>query len=92
MNTSSNLLRPFSYLGAALLLAAGLTACSTGTESGDTNVERGHEKIALDPGARHPSGGVDSTRMQRDTATSFRERQYQNARNRKDRNNDGIAD
>ncbi|UYZ58862.1 hypothetical protein [Hymenobacter latericus] len=92
MNTSSNLLRPFRYLGAALLLAAGLAACSTGTESGDTNVERGHEKEALDPGAGHPSGGVDSARLQRDTATSLRERQYQQARQAKDRNNDGRAD
>ncbi|AYA38408.1 hypothetical protein D3Y59_15950 [Hymenobacter oligotrophus] len=92
MNTSLNLLRPFRYLGAALLLAVGLAACSTGTESGDTNVERSDEKISLDPGARHPSGGVDSARIQRDTTTSLRERQYQQARQSKDRNNDGRAD
>lgn len=89
MNTSFH---PLRTLGAALLLAAGLSACSTGTESGDTNVERGHEKAPLDPGAEHPTGGIDSARVQRDTATSAQERIYDNSRNRKDRDNDGKAD
>ena len=89
MNTSFH---PLRTLGAALLLAAGLSACSTGTESGDTNVERGTSKKALDPGAGHPTGGIDSNRVQRDTATSAQERIYDGARHRKDRDNDGKAD
>jgi hypothetical protein len=92
MNTSFSSLRPLRYLGAALLLSAALSACNTGTESGDTNVERGDDKIALDPGARHPTGGVDSSRMQRDTAVSQQERIYEGGSERKDRNNDGKAD
>ncbi|MCC3157782.1 hypothetical protein LJ737_11080 [Hymenobacter sp. 15J16-1T3B] len=89
MNT---FLHPLRTLGAALLLAAGLSACSTGTDSGDTNVERGTEKKALDPGAEHPTGGIDSARVQRDTAVSAQERLYDNARDRKDHDNDGKAD
>ncbi|WP_400193437.1 hypothetical protein [Hymenobacter sp. B81] len=91
MNTSSSLLRPFRLWGAALLLAAALPACNTGTESGATNVERGPDKNT-DPGARTAAGGVDSARVRRDTATSQQVRQYEQASESKDRNNDGIAD
>ncbi|GAB3836967.1 hypothetical protein [Hymenobacter jeollabukensis] len=89
MNT---FLHPLRTLGAALLLAAGLSACSTGTESGDTNVERGTEKVARDPGAQSANGGIDTMRAQRDTAVSAQERLYDKSRNRKDRDNDGKAD
>ncbi|OON68113.1 hypothetical protein [Hymenobacter sp. CRA2] len=92
MNTSLHLLRTLRYAGAAALLAAGLTACNTGTETGDTNVERGTDKIALDPGAHHPTGGVDSARIQQDTAVSKQERMYEGGSERKDRDNDGKAD
>lgn len=88
MNTSFH---PLRTLGAALLVAASLSACSTGTESGDTNVETGTSKEARDPSGLHPTD-VDSARAQRDTATSDQERLYDNSRNRKDRDNDGKAD
>lgn len=83
MNTSIPSLRT---LGAALLLAAGLSACSSGTESGDTNVERGNEKDAItaDP--------ATSPGAQQDTAVSQQERMYENTSTRKDHNNDGKAD
>lgn len=91
MNTSSPFTRTLRLAGVAMLLASGLAACNTGDNAGATNVERGSDKIS-DPGARHPSGGVDSARIMHDTATSVQERQYRNARNSRDRNNDGKAD
>jgi hypothetical protein len=92
MNTTFHPLRPLRYLGAALLLAAGLSACSTGTESGDTNVETGHDKYPRNPGAQTANDGVDTARVQRDAAVSEQERMYQNTSGRKDHDNDGKAD
>ncbi|GAA4377384.1 hypothetical protein [Hymenobacter koreensis] len=92
MNTTSNLLRPLRLLGAALLLSAAVTACDTGDHSGATNVERGDDKINIDPGARTADGGVDSTRIQRNQTESKQEQQYERASQAKDLNNDGIED
>lgn len=81
---------------AALLLTAPLTACNTGTEAGDTNVERGSQKDK-DPAAALTQGQVngDSTtagiKTENENAPTGRE-VYEDAANRKDRNNDGIAD
>lgn len=79
---------------AAFCLSASLMSCNTGTEAGDTNVESGAVKTK-DPGAAQPSTVAD------DSITSGTSRQnpgpsnrqiYEDAANRKDRNNDGIAD
>ncbi|GAB2950164.1 hypothetical protein GCM10027048_14190 [Hymenobacter coalescens] len=92
MNTSFHPLRTLRYLAAALLLTAGLTACSTGTESGDTNVERGNQKYPRNPGAQTANDGINQERVQRDTAESQQERIYEGGSERKDKNNDGKAD
>ncbi|UYZ62849.1 hypothetical protein [Hymenobacter weizhouensis] len=81
-------------LAAALLLTSSLVACNTGTEAGDTNVERGAVKT------KDPSASQSST-VTGDSATSGTARQnpgpsnrkvYEDAADRKDRNNDGLAD
>ncbi|RTQ53254.1 hypothetical protein EJV47_00495 [Hymenobacter gummosus] len=92
MNTLFHPLRSLRYLGAALLLTAGLSACSTGTESGDTNVETGHDKYPRNPGAQTANDGIDSGRVQREGAVSEQERMYQNGSERQDHDNDGKAD
>lgn len=93
MNTSLHPLRRLRYLGAVLLLSGSLAACnsSTGNEPGDVNVERDDNKQS-DPGNLHPTGGVDSARILSDTVTTKQERQYDNARDNRDRDRDGKAD
>ncbi|SHI72043.1 hypothetical protein SAMN02745146_1493 [Hymenobacter daecheongensis DSM 21074] len=82
----------FRPLALALLLGcASLSACNTGTGSGDTNVERGADKTKdPDPGQRASSNTsglpTDTTR------TTTGKDLYDNAATAKDRNNDGLAD
>ncbi|MDU0369421.1 hypothetical protein ACFPAF_03370 [Hymenobacter endophyticus] len=85
----------FRSLAVAALLVSFVSACNTGSDSGDTNVERGSEK-SLDP-ARHQNASVSAdsatSGMVRDTAAGPTGRQqYEAATDRKDRNNDGLAD
>lgn len=87
MNTFPNRLRCF--VAAALLLTAGLaTACNTGTEAGDANVEQSDEKVT----GMRGGDGPDEARQMRDTATTKAEKDYENTRSREDSNNNGIAD
>ncbi|WP_426060303.1 hypothetical protein [Hymenobacter sp. B1770] len=90
-----NLLRP---LAVACALTATLSACSSGTKEGDTNVERGHNKIRPMVAGDGLPGNTAS-----DSATSGMTRQtgprqptgkevYKAAADAKDRNHDGIAD
>lgn len=80
-------------LAVLLLASAALTACNTGTKSGDTNVEAGTNKSSdPDPGQSTTSDSATSG-LQRDTSRTPTGRQlYENAANAKDRNNDGVAD
>ncbi|OWP64892.1 hypothetical protein CDA63_00600 [Hymenobacter amundsenii] len=84
-------LRP---LAAMLLLTGSLTACSTGSDNGSTNVERDDNK-SPDPTDMRPNNtGADSATagLNPDTARTSVRDQYENAADAKDRNRDGIAD
>ncbi|GAB3233766.1 hypothetical protein GCM10027346_22120 [Hymenobacter seoulensis] len=80
----------------AAVLVGSLTACDTGEKAGATNVERGDYK-SKDPAANMPNnttGGDSATSgLNRSTDNSPTGREvYEDAANRKDKNNDGIAD
>lgn len=85
-------LRPFAV---ACALTATLSACSSGTKEGDTNVERGYTK----KGPAAPQDGVangDSVTagLTRDTTARRPSGKdlYKAAGDAKDRNHDGLAD
>ncbi|WP_375436992.1 hypothetical protein [uncultured Hymenobacter sp.] len=80
---------------AALLTAASLTSCNTGSDSGATNVERDSYKDNDSDDMQASASGSDSATagLQRDTTRTPSNRQvYEGAADRKDRNNDGLAD
>ena len=95
----TTLLRPLTV---ALALTASLSACSSGTHEGDTNVEVGHTK------ARPTTHGTDGSNSNTDgvangdSATAGLSRDtsgrpsgkdlYKAAGEAKDRNHDGLAD
>jgi hypothetical protein len=91
---SKTLFRP---LAVACALAATLSACSSGTHEGDTNVEKGNTKMRP---TTHGDGLSSNTNG--DSATSGLQRQsthrptgkdlYKAAEDAKDRNHDGLAD
>lgn len=85
----------FRPLAVAALLGLLVSACNTGSGSGDTNVERGSEK-SLDPANQQNAAvSADSATsgLAADTAAGPTGRQqYESATDRKDRNNDGLAD
>ncbi|UOQ72539.1 hypothetical protein [Hymenobacter cellulosilyticus] len=83
------LLRPLAL--AFLLATASLTACNTGNDSGDTNVERGADKTKDPaPGERSSS---NTNGMANDTAKVTTGKDlYDHAGEAKDRNNDGLED
>ncbi len=85
------LLRP---LAVACVLAASLSACSSGTKDGDTNVERGYNKKGPAAGQDGVAGGDSATAgLTRDTTSQpTGEDLYKAAGNAKDRNHDGLAD
>ena len=86
-----NFLHPLILAG---VLTVACSACSSGTDSGDTNVERGYTK-------KGPAATQDGV-INGDSATAGLERQtgphqptgkdlYKAAGDAKDRNHDGIA-
>lgn len=83
-------------IAATALLAGPLTACNTGNEAGDTNVERGSAKdLGMDTNMPGQNLGADSATsgLSADTAKTPTGRQvYEQGADRKDRNNDGLAD
>ncbi|WP_046247261.1 hypothetical protein [Hymenobacter terrenus] len=86
-----NFLRPFAV---ACAITATFSACSSGTEKGDTNVERGYTKKG--PAATQDGvadGDSATAGLARDTIhhTTGKEL-YKAAGDAKDRNHDGIAD
>ena len=88
----------FRFVAAALALAAAvsLTACSSGTTSGDTNVERGYTKKGPAAPQDGTAGGDSATAgLVPDTAAAHRPTGrdlYKAADKAKDRNHDGLAD
>lgn len=86
---------PRLMIAAALLATASLTACNTGNDAGDTNVERGSQKNRDSDQLNTATSSSDSATsgLQRDTSHAPSNRQvYEGAADRKDRNNDGLAD
>ncbi len=88
-------LRP---LAVACVLTATFSACSSGTKEGDTNVERGTNKIrpmvAGDglPGNTAGDSATSGTNRQPGPRQPTGKEVYKAAADAKDRNHDGIAD
>lgn len=86
-----NFLRPFAV---AAVLTATLSACSSGTKDGSTNVERGYTKKG--PAARADgvsNGDSISAGLARDTIHHVTGKElYRASGEAKDRNHDGLAD
>jgi hypothetical protein len=83
------LLRPLAL--AFLLASASLTACNTGTDSGDTNVERGDDKTKDPAPGERSSSNTNGTASDTAKVTTGKDL-YDHAGEAKDRNNDGIED
>lgn len=88
------MLRSFRSAALLALSLAGLAACNTGTQAGDTNVELSSPKKMT---ANTPQGKVNGDSLAagipRDTSKRPTGKQiYQNANKATDRNHDGIAD
>ncbi len=82
-------------LGLALAAAFSLSACSSGTKSGDTNVERGYTKKGPAAGQDGTANGDSATAgLVADTAARqpTGKELYKAAAKAKDRNHDGLAD
>jgi hypothetical protein len=86
-----SLLRPVAV---ALALTASLSACSSGTKEGDTNVERGYTKKGPAAGQDGVANGDSATAgLSRDTTHRPTGKElYKAAGEATDRNHDGIAD
>ena len=91
-----NRISRFVTAALALTLAVSLTACSSGTKSGDTNVERGYTKKGPAAPKDGTAGGDSATAgLTADTAAAHRPTGrdlYKAAAKAKDRNHDGLAD
>ena len=86
-----NFLRP---LAVACALTATLSACSSGTKEGSTNVERGYSKKGPAAATDGVANGDSTTAgLTRDTTHHVTGKElYKAAGDAKDRNHDGIAD
>lgn len=86
-----NFLRP---LALACALTATLSACSSGTKEGSTNVERGYTKKGPTAATDGVANGDSTTSgLTRDTMHHVTGKElYKAAGDAKDRNHDGIAD
>ncbi|GAB3587884.1 hypothetical protein [Hymenobacter daeguensis] len=86
-----SLLRPVAV---AFALTASLSACSSGTKEGDTNVERGYTKKGPAAPQDGVAGGDSATAgLSRDTTHRPTGKElYKAAGEATDRNHDGIAD
>ena len=86
--------RTFRLLGLAAAFALALSACHTGSNPGDTNVEQGSAK-RLEANKPHATANGDSLAagISRDTTRRPTGKQLFNAADRAtDRNHDGLAD
>ena len=86
-------LRPLAF--ASLLAMASLSACSTGTDSGDTNVERGASKSddammegSASAGSDSTTAGLRPDSVRRPTGREL----YDRAADAHDRDHDGLED
>ena len=86
-----SILRSFAVAGA---LAISLSACSSGTKEGDTNVERGYTKKGPAATADGVADGDSATAgLTRDSVHHVTGKDlYKAASSAKDRNHDGLAD
>jgi hypothetical protein len=86
--------RTLRLLGLAAALPLALSACNSGTQSGDTNVERGSAKKGPNAPKEGMSNGDSLTAgVTRDTANRPTGKELFNAADHaKDRNHDGVAD
>ncbi|QJX46182.1 hypothetical protein HMJ29_04210 [Hymenobacter taeanensis] len=86
---------PLRSVAAGLLLSAALftTACDTGTDNGDTNVERGdYKQKDPDPGHSLASDSATSGLNAADKNRPTGREQYEAAGDAQDHNRDGLAD
>ncbi len=85
--------RTFRLLALAAALPLTLSACNTGGNTGDTNVETGASKKMTD---NHPDGPKNGDSLAagiaRDTSAHTGKELYNNADKAKDKNHDGLAD
>ncbi|RZK88768.1 MAG: hypothetical protein EOO62_37165 [Hymenobacter sp.] len=86
--------RTFRLLALAAALPLALSACNTGGNTGDTNVESGAAKKMTDNHPDEPMNGDSlAAGIARDTTNRPTGKElYNNANMAKDKNHDGIAD
>jgi hypothetical protein len=86
--------RTFRLLALAAALPITLSACSSGTDNGDTNVEKGTAKKMEENAPQQPANGDSlAAGIARDTTNRPTGReQFDNAAKSRDRNHDGLAD
>lgn len=88
--------RTLRLLGLAAALPLALSACHTGSDPGDTNVEQGSAKqlqTEHQPSRDTPNGDSLAAGIKRDTTRRPTGKQLYNSADRAvDRNHDGIAD
>ena len=86
--------RTFRLLALAAALPLALSACNTGGNTGDTNVEKGSAK-KMEENAPEPAANADSlaSGLARDTThRPTGKEQFDNAAKSRDRDHDGLAD
>jgi len=86
--------RIFRFLALAAVSTLTLSACSSGTKDGDTNVEKGTAK-KMEESVPQPAANADSLAagIARDTIhRPTGKEQFDNAAKSTDRNHDGLAD
>ena len=86
--------RTFRLLALAAALPLALSACNTGGNTGDTNVESGAAKKMTDNHPDTPMNGDSlAAGISRDTTNRPTGKElYNNANMAKDKNHDGLAD
>lgn len=86
--------RTFRLLAFAAALPLALSACSTGTKDGDTNVEKGTAKKMEENAQQQPMNGDSlAAGIARDSTSRPTGRElYDAAGKAKDKNHDGLAD
>lgn len=86
--------RTFRLLALTAAFPLALSACNSGGDTGDTNVEKGSAK-KMEENAPEPAANADSLAagIARDTTNRPTGKElYDNANMAKDKNHDGIAD
>jgi len=86
--------RTFRLLALATTLPLALSACNTGGNTGDTNVEKGSAKKMEENAPQQPVNGDSmAAGIPRDTTNRPTGKElFDNAAKSKDKNHDGLAD